>query len=99
MIRRVRLLQRAQRDLEAIDAYLTSESPAAATKVLDALLDAIERLDVHAARAPTPRDPRLAALGFRILVRRPYLVFFRIHKAEVRVHRVLHGHRAYQHLL
>ena len=99
LIRRVRVLRRGQADLEAIERYVAVDSPAAAARLVDRLLEAIESLSELAERAVTPKDARLASLGFRCLSRRPYLIFFRLHRAEVRVHRILHGRRAYQHLL
>jgi plasmid stabilization system protein ParE len=83
----------------SIRAYVERDSPQAAATLITALLDAIASLASFASRAPAPRDPRLRTLGFRYLAHRPYLIFFRLHRAEVRVHRVLHGKRAYQHLL
>lgn len=95
-MRKVRLLRRAQADLESIERYLLTEAGSSvAARTVDRLLDVIETLEDHAERAATPRDERLRGLGFRYLVRRPYLVFFRIQPREVRVHRVVHGHRKY----
>ena len=99
MTRRVRVLRRGQADLEAIERYVATESPAAAARLLDRLLEAIESLSELGERAAIPKDPRLATLGFRFLSRRPYLIFFRLHRTEVRVHRIVHGRRAYQYLL
>src|SRR5205814_2071021 len=99
MKRQVRLLKPAQADLIAIERYVAQDSPTTAVALVGGLLDAISSLDEFAERAPAPRDRRLKALGFRFLTHAPYLIFFRIRRAEVRVHRVLHGRREYQRLL
>ena len=70
-------------DLEAIERYVATESPAAAARLLDRLLEAIESLSELDERAAIPKDPRLATLGFRFLSRRPYLIFFRLHRTQV----------------
>ncbi len=98
MKRRVRLLEPAQADLIAIERYLAADSPTTAAPLVSGLLNAIMTLGEFAERAPAPRDDRIKALGFRVLTRAPYLIFFRIHHREVRVHRVLHGRREYQRL-
>jgi plasmid stabilization system protein ParE len=97
--RSLRVLRRAADDLAEIDRYLRRESPAAAERIVGELLDAIESLAQLAERAPTPRDPVLRARGYHYIVRRPYRVFFKIAGKQVRVHRVLHGRRAYDKLL
>ncbi len=99
MTRTVRVLKRAYRDIEEIDRYLRRESPALAERLVGELIDAMETLADHSERTPRPQDPRLRALGFRYLVHRPYLVFFKIAAKQVRVYRVLHGRRAYARLL
>jgi plasmid stabilization system protein ParE len=97
--RTVRVLRRAAADIVEIDRYLARESPSIATRVIDDLLDAIDSLAELAERAPRPRDETLRARGYRFLSQRPYLVFFKIKGRQVRVHRVLHGRRAYARLL
>lgn len=95
----VRILRRAVRDLEEINAYLRHKAPSGAGDLLDDLLDAIESLGDFASRGATPRDDRLRGQGFRFLVQRPYLVFYKVRGRTVRVYRVLHGRRAWAALL
>jgi plasmid stabilization system protein ParE len=97
--RDVRIIRSAQRDLSEIAAYLECDTPAAAERVIDDLLSGIERLGVFPESGPVPRDPRLARLGFRVLGRGRYLVFYKITRAQVRIYRVVHGRRAYADLL
>jgi len=96
---RVRVLRRAERDLLEIQRYIARDSPAAADRVVDGLLDSIESLNGSPLRGAVPRDERLKGLGFRFLVVPPHLVFYKVVRSELRVYRVLHGKRAYQDLL
>jgi toxin ParE1/3/4 len=97
--RRVRLLKPAQADLLAIERYVALDSPATAAVWVGRLLEAIESLGEFAERGSHPRDRRIKTLGFRVMTHAPYLIFYRIHRSEVRVHRVVHGRREYQRLL
>jgi plasmid stabilization system protein ParE len=95
---RFRVLRRAERDLLEI-RYVARDSPDAADRVLDGLLEAIESLDDRPLRGAAPRDERLQRAGFRYLVVGPNLVFYKVVRRQVRVYRVLHGKRAYQAIL
>ena len=46
-----------------------------------------------------PRDQRLRDLGYRGLIQREHLVFYKVLPRQVRVYRVLHGRRRYADLL
>jgi addiction module RelE/StbE family toxin len=95
----VRILRRAQRDLEHLADYLTREAPLRVARVLDGLLVAIAALDEAPTRGARPRDPTLRRQGYRFLVCGSYLVFYKVVRRQVRIYRVLHGSRAYRGLL
>jgi toxin ParE1/3/4 len=96
----VRVLRRAQRDLQEIYDYMAREAPIRATAFLDSLLDAVESLGQSPGRGAVPRDEVLRARGYRYLVHREYLIFYKLlGKQQVRVYRVLHGKRAFRDLL
>ena len=99
MTRAVRVLRRAERDLQEIYDFVSREAPLRAGPFIDVLLDAIDSLAETADRGPVPRDEVLRERGFRFLVHRPYLVFHKVQRRQVRVYRVLHGKRAYRSLL
>lgn len=99
MTRTVRVLRRAQRDLQEIHDFLGREAPASTDRVIDELLDALDSLTTLAARGARPRDPTLRAADYRFLVVGAYLVFYKVAGRHVRVYRVLHGRRAYRELL
>ena len=95
----VRILRRAEADLREIRAYVSREAPLTAARLVEALLQAIESLAELPSRGATPRDPALARRGFRFLPVRQHLVFYKVLRRQVRVHRVLRGRRAWQGLL
>jgi toxin ParE1/3/4 len=95
----VRVLRRAERDLIEIAAWLERERPAVAAKHVDAILDALEHLADAPHRGARCHDDVLRARGFRFVVIRTWLVFYKIHGRQVRVMRVLHGKRDWLSLL
>lgn len=95
MTRAIRILRRAQFDLVDIRRYVERDRPAAAERLVERLLGAIETLGEMPDRGAVPRDERLARLGYRVLVERDYLVFYKVLRTQVRVYRVLHGRRRY----
>jgi plasmid stabilization system protein ParE len=95
----VRVLRRAARDLEELRNYLDREAPLESDRVVTGLVNAIEGLNAFPRRGAVPRDDRLRKLGYRFLQRAPYLVFYKIGRQVVRVHRVLHGRRSWGRLL
>jgi len=97
--RSVRVLRRAQRDLQEIYDYLVLEAPLRAGLFIDKLLSVIESLSTMPERGAAPRDPILRARGYRFLIHDPYLIFFKVIGRQVRVYRVLRGSRAYRDLL
>lgn len=99
MKRAVRVLRRAQHDLQQIYDYVAREVPQRADTLVDRLLDAIESLEDFAERGAIPRDEALRRRGYRYLVHEPYLVFYKVMKRQVRVYRVVHGKRALRDLL
>ena len=99
MSRTVRVLRRAQRDLLEIREYVAWDDPAAAQRVVEGLVTAIESLADLPERGARPREARLRRMGYRFLVQGRYLVFYKVLRAQVRVYRVLHGSRAYSDLL
>jgi len=94
----VRILRRAQRDLQEI-YFLVREAPARAGSFVDELFDTIASLTAMAERGATPRDETLRRQGYRFLVHGRYLVFYKVQRRLVRVYRVLPGSRAYRGLL
>lgn len=93
MTREVRVLGRAERDLLEISAWLVREAPHARERILDALLASIEQLGSMATPGIVPHDEVLRARGYRLIIVRKWLVFFKVRGRRVTVYRVLHGKR------
>ena len=92
----VRVLRRAERDLQAIYDLVAREAPLRADPFIDGLLAAIEALQEMADRGAAPRDPTLRGQGYRFLVHGRHLIFYKVLRAQVRVYRVVDGRRAYR---
>lgn len=99
MKRRIRILRRAAADIAEIRDYIETDSPEAADRVVEELLSGIERLGDFPFLGPVPRDERLRRLGYRVLIRGRYLIFYKIVGSQVRVYRVLHQRREYERIL
>ena len=93
MKRRVRVLRRALNDLQSIHDYIARDEPPRAGSFVDDLLARIESLDRFGDRGATPRDAALRQRGYRYLVHRDHLIFYKVIGKQVRVYRVLHGKR------
>ena len=99
MKRSARILRRALDDLVEIHRYIERDRPIAADRVIGSLLDLIASLERFPDRGRVPRDLGLRSRGFRVLVEAEYLVFYKVLRTNVRVYRVIHGRRRYEHLL
>lgn len=96
MKRAVRVLRRAERDLQAIHDLVAREAPLRADSFIEGLLAAIESLQELAERGSAPRDPALRGRGYRFLLHGRHLIFYKVLRAQVRVYRVVDGRRAYR---
>ena len=89
----VRLLSIAEQDLVDLVSYLAAENSRAAAEVLDHIEARFEALQSHPFVGRVPHNPKLTALGYRVLVIDNYLVFYKVKGNAVLVHRILHGAR------
>ncbi len=99
MRRAVRVLRRAERDLQELYDLVLREAPLRADRFIDELLASVDSLQELADRGAAPRDPALRQRGFRLLVHGRYLIFYKVLSRQVRVYRILQGNRAYRGLL
>lgn len=95
----VRIYPAAEQDLLDIIDYLNTLSPQTAMRYYDLLTEQIASLSTMPERCPHPRDLALTAKGYRYLIVKDYLVFYRIIGNTVQIHRILYGRRNYQALL
>jgi plasmid stabilization system protein ParE len=95
----VRLLSIAEQDLEDLLSYVAAENARAATELLDQIEARLVALQSHPFAGRVPHNPKLTALGYRVLVIDNYLVFYKVKSNVVLVYRILHGARDILHLL
>lgn len=88
---KVRLLTEAMTDLEEIILYIASDSPKAANKFHDTVMEKLNGLALFPKRAPLVPDKKMSIAGFRMLGIKPYIAFYRILGQDVFVYRILHG--------
>lgn len=96
---KVKILTKAQEDMEEIADYLNTLSPQAAFRHYDMLVEKINSLSDMPERCPLVRDTQLRLRGYHYLVVESYLVFFVIIGDVVQIRRVLFGRRQYESLL
>ena len=93
----------AEDDLRGIARYISSRlnAPTAALNTVRSIRTAIDGLETNALLHTLVRDDRLAAMGFRPLVVKNYIVFYVVNEKEktVDVERVLYGRRDWQNIL
>jgi len=90
---KVRLLSQAEADLDNIWYYIALDDPDAATRTVDAIL---ARLRVLASFPGAGRQREELYPGLRSWPINDYVVFYTADESEIRVGRVLHGHRDVQ---
>jgi plasmid stabilization system protein ParE len=98
--RRVLWTRTARRDLDAIVAYIATDSIETAMSVLDRLQERAESLTTAAERGRL--GPELRSIGvhqYRELVERPWRIVYRMQSDSVTVLAVLDGRRDLESLL
>lgn len=96
--RSVVYLPAAQRDLLEAFEYVRKDSPAAAAAWLQRVDEALGRLASFPRSGVVPKDSRLAARGYRMVVVGEHLAFYVVRPRTVEVRRVVHGRRRYEFL-
>ena len=88
----------AQRDLIEAFEYVRKDSPAAAAAWLERVDKALKRLASFPRSGFVPKDRRLAARGYRVVIVDQHLAFYVERRETVEIRRVLHGRRRYEFL-
>ena len=97
----IRYSQAAIQDLEQIGDYIAMElkSPIAALNTVNSIQDAIDKLE-YAPHIGSPLSARYENVGgYRYLVCKSYLVFYREQADVVHIDRILYGKRNYLSIL
>ena len=87
----VRFLQEALDDLEEIVLYIARDNSAAALRMHDEIIGIAEDLSVFPKRGRLVTDTRMRKSGYRTLLVKPYIAFYRIIGRNVFIYRVIHG--------
>ena len=95
----IEYLEIANSDLGEIFDYIMRDNPNSATILLDEIDASISNLADFPELGIQPKDGKLKALGYRILIVSKYLVFYIIRENVIEVHRILHGSRNYNYLV
>jgi len=92
-------LQKALDDLDELHLYISQDNEQAAKDMVARILSSIERLSLFPFASAPVRDKLGTEKDYRMLVVKPYLVFYRVEKNNIYINRVLHGKRYYPALL
>jgi toxin ParE1/3/4 len=97
----VLLTEDAQRDIEGIHDFVTaSDSPAAADRVLDRLVEVAASLAVFPERGAFPQELEVVGMrDFRQVFFKPYRIIYRIRDHRVLIYVIADGRRTMQPLL
>jgi addiction module RelE/StbE family toxin len=91
----VRFLEEALDDLEEIVLYIANDNPAAALSMHDKIVEKATNLSTFPKLGRLVPDKKMSEAGFRMLVIKPYLLFYRLIEDTVYIYRVVHGARNY----
>ena len=92
-------LRSAQRDIIEAARYIARDSPSEARKWLEQVDKSLGRLGSFPNSGSPIKEPRLALLGYRVVVLGEYLAFYLLRRGRVEVRRVLHGRRRFAFLI
>ncbi|MCL2223776.1 MAG: type II toxin-antitoxin system RelE/ParE family toxin [Defluviitaleaceae bacterium] len=87
----VQFLQEALDDLEELVLYIAKDSKSSALKMHDEVMRKAEDLSVFPNRGRPVPDEKMKAAGYRMLLIKPYIAFYRVIGKNVFIYRVIHG--------
>jgi plasmid stabilization system protein ParE len=87
----VRFLEEALDDLEEIILYIAQNSPSAALRMHDAIMKKANTLSGFPKLGRPVPDAKMAKAGYRTLLIKPYIAFYRVIEHSVFIYRVIHG--------
>ncbi|PKM83195.1 MAG: type II toxin-antitoxin system mRNA interferase toxin, RelE/StbE family [Firmicutes bacterium HGW-Firmicutes-14] len=84
-------------DMDEIFSYISKDNAAAAESLLDKLNDEIAKLAdfPNMGSVLSEEEFTLVSRGYCFIVAHPYLLFYRVIKDTVVIHRILHSRRDY----
>ena len=91
--------QKALDDLDEIHFHISMDSGQVADKMIGNILSSIERLSGFPFIGSSFKDKLETDNDYRMIVVKPYLVFYRVTGELVVINRILHSKRYYQALI
>lgn len=89
---KLRILESAQAELEEIArVHMALSGPNSARKITCAIYDALDQLARFPLSGPMVRDEPLAAAGYRYILVKKYLIFYRVMGDTVFIYHIAHG--------
>jgi len=96
MPKNVKLLYEARMELRNIAAYRRQKVGInSARNITNAILDGLERLKIFPEMGFVPPIKSVAEAGFRVLVIKEYLCFYRIEEDSILIYHIVHGSTDY----
>jgi len=95
----VRFLQEALDDLEEIVSYIALDNPAAAMRMHDKIIQDAENLSASPEMGHRPSYAKIREAGYRMLITKPYISFYKKIGNNVFIYRVIHGARNWKRIL
>ncbi len=95
----IKYVPSAEQDLIEIIDYVLQDDPEAAINLLNQIDESISILGYFPNRGTIPKDIRLQALNYRVIINGNYLIFYVVFDDMVEIRRVLHAKRRYEFLL
>lgn len=89
----LRYLPAAEEDLLSILEYIAKDSPRRAEAFLEKLDKRIRILETSPLAGRIPLHPYLKESAYRVLIIESYLVFYKIVRSTIQIHRVRHSAR------
>ena len=96
MPKQVRLVYEARMELRDIAAFHREKvGPNSARKITDRILSELDRLANFPQMGFVPPVKMAAEAGYRVLIVKDYLCFYRVEETEVLVYHIVHGSTDY----
>jgi toxin ParE1/3/4 len=86
----------AQEDLDEIVDYIYEDSPAASSKLLSKVENAVSNLTKFPLLGKPYDETKLPYKGYRYISVDDYLIFYKIENDSIAIYRIIHGARNYK---
>ena len=87
----LRLLSIAEQDFLDLIEYVAAENLSAAHHLTNRIEQGLRQLQQYPLIGKVPADPKLARMGYRVLIVDDYLIFYKVRGKTVLVYRIIHG--------